>query len=159
MEVNFIYYIQFPFGLVDYKGLKEFQAYHEKDYERHVTTEEVEWFKKCRHILSTDKPILNSMLQTIESYFKEMVWTGLIPEKGKQLRNLVGGRWTTDSEIIAIFDLLNKQHSDVLRPVHNMSQGLALRCVATRCVIFWICEHSAVVAARRNASHRKQTRE
>ena len=70
--------------------------------------------QKCRHTLSTDKPILNSMLQTIESYFKEMVWTGLIPEKGKQLRNLVGGRWTTDSEITAIFDLLNKQHSDVL---------------------------------------------
>ena len=37
-----------------------------------------------------------------------MVWTGLIPEKGKQLRNLVGRRWTTDSEITAIFDLLIK---------------------------------------------------
>ena len=93
---------------MDYKGLKE------KDYECHVTTEEVEWFKKCQHTLSTDKPILNSMLQMLESYFKEMVWSGLIPEKGKQLRNLVGGRWTTDSEITDIFDLLNKQHSDVL---------------------------------------------
>ena len=40
------YYIQFPFGLVDYKGLTEFQAYHEEDYECHVTTEEIEWFKK-----------------------------------------------------------------------------------------------------------------
>ena len=108
------YYIQFPFGSVDYKGLKEFQAYHEEDYEHHVTTEEIEWLKKCQHTISTDKPIFNNMLQKIETYFKEMVWTGLIPEKGKQLRNLVGRRWTTDSEITAIFDLLNKQHRDAL---------------------------------------------
>ena len=54
------------------------------------------------------------MLQKIETSFKEMVWTGLIPEKGKQLRNLVGRRWTTDSEITVIFDLLNKQHRDAL---------------------------------------------
>ena len=92
---------------MDYKGLKEFQAYHEEDYECHVTTEEIKWFKKCQNTLSTDKPIFNSILQTIETYFKEMLWTGLIPEKGKQLKNLVGRRWKTDSEITAIFNLLN----------------------------------------------------
>ena len=70
---------------MDYKGLKEFQAYHEEDYELHVTTEEIEWFKKCQHTISTDKPIFNSMLQKIETYFKEMVWTGLIQRKGSSL--------------------------------------------------------------------------
>ena len=48
-------------------GIKEFQAYHEEDYERHVTTEEIEWLKKCQHTISTDKPIFNSMLQKIET--------------------------------------------------------------------------------------------
>ena len=38
----------------------------------------------------------------------------MISKKGRQLRNLVGRRWATDREITAVFDILNKHHSDAL---------------------------------------------
>ena len=107
-------YAQFPFGLVDYKGLKQLQAHHESVHEKHITTEEVEWFKICRSTFSSHKPVYVSKLQALEAYFQDIVWTKTISEKGRQLRNLVGRRWATDREITAVFDILNKQHSDAL---------------------------------------------
>ena len=83
-------YAQFPFGLVDYKGLKQLQAHHESVHEKHITTEEMEWFKICRSTFSSHKPVYVSKLQALEAYFQDKVWTKTISEKGRQLRNLVG---------------------------------------------------------------------
>ena len=83
-------YPQFPFGLVDYKGLKELQAHHESVHERHIRMEEMEWFKNCQSTFSSNKPVYVSKLQALLTYFQDKVWTKIISEKGKQLRNLVG---------------------------------------------------------------------
>ena len=99
---------------MDYKDLKELQAHHKSVHERHIRMEEMEWFKNCQSTFSSNKPVYVSKLQALQTYFQDKVWTKIISEKGKQLRNLVGRRWATDTEITAIFDILNEQHSDAL---------------------------------------------
>ena len=76
-------YAQFPFGVVDYKGLKQLQAHHESVHEKHITTEEMEWFKICRSTFSSHKPVYVSKLQALEAYFQDKVWTKTISEKGR----------------------------------------------------------------------------
>ena len=97
-------------GLQRPKAITGTQSVHEK----HVTTEEMEWFKICLSTFSSHKSVYVSKIQALEAYFQDKVWTNTISEKGRQLRNLVGRQWATDREIKAVFDILNKQHSDAL---------------------------------------------
>ena len=92
-------YAQVPFGLVDYKGLKELQAHHESVHERHIRTEEMEWFKNCQSTFSSNKPVYVSKLQALQTYFQDNVWTKIISEKEKSSWKTMGNRQRNHSHI------------------------------------------------------------
>jgi hypothetical protein len=43
-------YVKFPFGILDYDGLKKIQEYHEQKLTKRIECEEKEWLKGCESL-------------------------------------------------------------------------------------------------------------
>ncbi len=86
-------YVRFPFGIVDYDGMKVFQEAYAKLAEERPVAIEKRWLQHCRSTFS-DKEMVD--LDSIEAYFKENIWNGSPSVKLTQVRNLVGKNWITD---------------------------------------------------------------
>ena len=64
-------YIQFPFGMIDYKGLQILQTCHEYLALRKRIAEEKAWFKQAKQSCED----LGINIESIYQYFKDRVWS------------------------------------------------------------------------------------
>ena len=98
---NFVY-IKFPFGMIDYNGLKQLQLYHFDLNRKHDKEKIQTWLSECGSIHGIN-------MKKIKEFFSQSKL-----ENEKVLVNLTGDRWVTDNEIEQVFSILNKQYDDVM---------------------------------------------
>ena len=87
-------YIEFPFGLLDYTGLKDIDKYYMDIQLKSRISEEKRWLAE---IESQRIQELGISLEKVADFFVTHVW-GKLSNKGNAVRNLVGKRWMTDNE-------------------------------------------------------------
>lgn len=89
-------YIKFPFGVLDFNGLKDLQQYHQ-----HLTIKiNKMWLSECDRI-SGDMGI-------------NITKINLSSDKCPSLDNLIGNQWVTEKEINILFSILNRDYNEVL---------------------------------------------
>ena len=122
-------YIKFPFGMMNYDGLKTIQAYHESVQSKQRMNEERDWLYSARQIGSR----LKISMTEIDKYFQKM-WTAAA---SSPIQNLVGNRWLTDSDIDSIFQIINKKYHNIVafvcKPRQCMYSSAGLRDKVTQC--------------------------
>lgn len=92
-------YIQFPFGIIDYNGLKDLQNYHQYLKDEKTKKEVKAWLSECEGVSGIEL-----------SKVKEHFVSGHEPA----LTNLTGKRWVSDNEMSLLFNILNKTFNDVI---------------------------------------------
>ena len=100
-------YIEFPFGRLDYTGLKEIEQYYMDVELKRCTSEEKHWLYSFE---SQSVQKIGISLDKVIDYFKAHVW-GALNDRGKAIRKLVGKTWVTDNEIDYVFNMLNAQRN------------------------------------------------
>ena len=106
-EPNKFVYIKFPFGMMNYDGLKTIQAYHESILYKQKIQEEKDWLQSLSKVSSE----MGLNLTEITQHFEESVWNS---STSKPIQNLVGDRWLTNFDIDAIFEIINKKYDNVI---------------------------------------------
>ena len=99
-------YVKFPFGILDYDGLKKIQEYHEQQLRRKMESEDKEWLIRCESFCN------GINIAKIKQFFEQQVWN----KSNKQVcgRNFVGKRWILDSDMDRLLDIANKQYNDTI---------------------------------------------
>lgn len=101
-------YAKFPFGTLDFDGLKQLQLYHEYIQYKNRTAEEKGWLKQSDQTCRT----LNIDLDKLYTYFQQYVWS--TDRNSRYIRNFVGERWLTDCEIDQVFQIINKTYENTI---------------------------------------------
>ena len=90
-------YMKFPFGTLDYRGLKDLQNYHQYLEDKKSEKEIQAWLLECESIRGVN------MIKIKENLSRKPLLT-----------HLTGKHWVSDDEISALFQLLNKRFNDVI---------------------------------------------
>ena len=104
-------YIKFPFGMIDFDGLKRLQSYHEYVALKTMVAEEKAWLKQAKQNYCEG---LGVNVDKINQHFEENVWCSTDFNQITPIRNLVGKRWLTDDVIESVFDIINLKHDDMI---------------------------------------------
>ena len=94
------HYAKFPFGLMDVSALKVLLAFYDKRSEQKKVQEEKRWL--TRNVISPFSKMSVS-LSDMSSFFSQ-IWNEKHSksEQTEGVRNLVGTRWLTDSDLTYI---------------------------------------------------------
>ena len=114
-DTNKYVYVKFPFGMMDYNGLKTIQAYHDGVQHKRKIREEKKWLHDVNKLSSE----VGVDLPEIKRYFEEHIWTS---KQHAPIQSLVGDRWLSNYDIDAIFDLINKKYDNTIAFVCKPSQ-------------------------------------
>ena len=106
-------YAKFPFGTLDFDGLKQLQLYHEYIQYKNRRAEEKGWLKQSDQACTT----LNIDLHNFYKYFEQYVWSADV--NSQYIRNFVGERWLTDCEIDQVFQVINEAYDNTIAFVSN----------------------------------------
>ena len=63
--------MKFPFGILDYDGLKKIQEYHEQKLTKRIEGEETEWLKGCESLCMN----IGIDIAKIKRFFEAQVWS------------------------------------------------------------------------------------
>ena len=108
---NHYTYVEFPFGVLDYAGLKYIENYHTHIQLQRCKSEEKHWISGFDSVNVMKE--LGIRFDKIAQFFSMHVWE-TPSERGKTVRNIVGKRWMTDEEIDLLFNMLNAtQRNDI----------------------------------------------
>ena len=116
-------YVKFPFGILDYDGLKKIQEYHEQKLTKRIEGEETEWLKGCESLCMN----IGIDIAKIKRFFEAQVWSK--SNEQVYVRNFVEKRWVSDSEMDRLLDVANKQYSDTVCFAHKPNKHL---CAVTQ---------------------------
>lgn len=105
-------YIKFPFGLLDYDGLKGLQAYHEHLQNTRRERKATAWLGECANISQSVNVDISKIKQCLQSNGPLKLL----------LQNLVGDCWVTEKEIDKIFAILNGKFADTVCIVYKPDQ-------------------------------------
>ena len=102
-------YAKFPFGILDFDGLKMLQKYHNNYTQiKKKISEEKAWLKESEKACAG----LGINIKNIHQYFQSHVWCG--NDSCASIRNLVGKRWLSDYEIDKMFNVVNEVYDNTI---------------------------------------------
>ena len=136
-------YVKFPFGILDFDGLKMLQKYHNNYTQiKKKISEEKAWLKESEKACAG----LGINIKNIHQYFQSHVWCG--NDSCASIRNLVGKRWLSDYEIDKVFNIVNEVYDNtigfVCKPTHILysSSGLHEKIQSMNNALLLLVQHS-----------------
>ena len=102
VSMKIFVYIKFPFGLMDYNGLKQLQLYHCDLHHKSVKEGIQTWLSQAGNIYGINMKKIKEFFSLSKS------------EHEKKLVNLTRDHWVTENEINELFSILNQQYEDVM---------------------------------------------
>ena len=113
-------YVKFPFGVINYDGLKDLQKYHQYLKDRATDKQNQAWLSECESISDVN-------LKSIKDYFKRPKL-----DHEASLTNLTGKHWVTENEMGLLFKILNRSYTDVMclvcTPDKHIDETVKIKC-------------------------------
>ena len=103
VSMKIFVYIKFPFGLLDYNGLKQLQLYHCDLNHKQVKEGIQTWLSETGNI----------NMKKIKEFFSLSK-----SEHENKLVNLTRDHWVTENDMNELFSILNQQYDDVVCSMH-----------------------------------------
>ena len=117
-QQNKFVYIKFPFGMMDYDGLKSIQAYHDSVQHKQMMLEEKNWLHDVDKLGSE----IGISMSQINQHFEEKIWTPNPDKQHTSVQSLVGNRWLSNYDIDSIFEIINRKYDNIIGFVCKSSQ-------------------------------------